>query len=160
MPADISAHVHRAHADGGGWSNLPQRLDSDWMSDAGDSCTHHSFYEYITFYVHPNTDLSPSQNQRGQHIPALVPSKKIGTLRDGAACKANMRSQNSCRSLSWVVIHATECADVCGYTFLSCFFFFLEQRWLLKYQSVLYASMKLQHQRPPPPFSHKNPRIL
>lgn len=77
MPADISAHTHHAHADSGGWSNLPRRLDSDWMSDAGDSCTHHSFYEYITFYVHPNTDLSPSQNQRGQHIPALVPSKKL-----------------------------------------------------------------------------------
>lgn len=44
----------------------PQRLVSDWMSDAADSCTPHIFYEYITFYVHPNTDLSSRENQRGQ----------------------------------------------------------------------------------------------
>ena len=85
-PANINARAHththththtRTHALAhcGGWSNLPRRLVSDWMSDAGDSCTHHSFYEYITFYVHPNTDLPSSGNQTGQTFTHRSPGK-------------------------------------------------------------------------------------
>lgn len=162
-------HTH-TQTQGGGWSRLPGRLVSDWMSDARDSCTHHSFYEYITFYVHPNTNLSSSENQAGQ-ASAHWSSGKLQlseTLRCGRQISTD---KNHGKSFSWVVIRSSTlteymcgylcvCSCVCGvYTAAFCLhFFFLKQRWFVKYQSVLFASMKTpQHQRLPlsPPRTQK-----
>lgn len=95
--AHTQTHTHR-----GGRSNFPGRLVSDWMSDAGDSCTHHSFYEYITFYVHPNTNLSSSGNQAGQALTHRLSGKL--ELSRSAVCKTNICSQKHCKSPSRVVI--------------------------------------------------------
>ena len=130
----------------------PGRLVSDWMSDAGDSCTHHGFYEYITFYVHPNTNLSSSQNQTGQTFTQRL-LQKIGTFfQSCAVCKTNICSQNKCKSSrlggnSNVVSDRActqMCVCVCVCVCARLIFFFL-QRWLMKYQSVLFASMKLHN---------------
>lgn len=65
-------HMHtHTHADARAYTPWrmvppPQRLVSAWMSDAADRCAPHIFYEYITFYVHPNTHLSSQEIQRGQ----------------------------------------------------------------------------------------------
>lgn len=116
------SHKHiqtHTHSHSRGQSNLPGRLVSDWMSDAGDSCTHHSFYEYITFYVHPNTDLSSSENQRGQTFT----HQSSGKLElSETSCKTNICSQNTCKSFSWAVIQTSSltervCRCLCPYFF-------------------------------------------
>lgn len=71
----MSAHTHTP-SERGGWSALPNQILSDWVSDAADSCTHHSFYEYITFYVDPNTNLSSSENQTGHTFTHWIPERE------------------------------------------------------------------------------------
>lgn len=68
-------HTHARMLTGEDGRASLRRLVSGWMSDAGDSCTRHGFYEYITFYVHPNTNLSPSENQTQQTFTHRFPGK-------------------------------------------------------------------------------------
>lgn len=76
---------------------------------------------------------------------------KIWTFRGAAAHETNIYRRRKSTSPSWVLM-------MCAQLFL------LKkkkkkttQRWLMKYQSVLYASVKLEHQRPPS--SHQNPWV-
>lgn len=93
-----------------------------------------AFYEYITFYVHPNTDLFPfAQNQRGHTFPRTLRKKKkkkkstnkldwqkieIKSLEVRAAGCSDKYVPSEKLHIS--TGNSSECADVCGYTFLSC----------------------------------------
>lgn len=66
----------RAHADSGGWPSLPRRLHSDWMSDAADSCTHHSvlwIHYLLCSSKHWFISLRPKSKRT--HVPALAKKK-------------------------------------------------------------------------------------
>lgn len=69
------------------------------------------------------------------------------------------------KSFSWVVNQAPHlqqyiCWCLCVLCLCPLFFFFFKDGWLVKYQSVLFASMKLHNIKVFPPHSHKNPGTL
>lgn len=72
---------------------------------------------------------------------------KIRTFRDAAMHEADICIRRKSKSPSWVPM-------MCAQMFLH---WKKNPRCLMKYQSVLCASMKLEHQRPP--FSHQNPWV-
>lgn len=164
-------HTH-TQTQGGGWSRLPGRLVSDWMSDARDSCTHHSFYEYITFYVHPNTNLSSSENQAGQ-ASAHWSSGKLQlseTLRCGRQISTD---KNHGKSFSWVVIRSSTlteymcgylcvCSCVCGvYTAAFCLhFFFLKAEMVRKISKCVICLHENSPTSKTSSVSPKNPKNL
>lgn len=164
-------HTH-TQTQGGGWSRLPGRLVSDWMSDARDSCTHHSFYEYITFYVHPNTNLSSSENQAGQASAHWSPGKLqlSETLRCGRQISTD---KNHGKSFSWVVIRSSTlteymcgylcvCSCVCGvYTAAFCLhFFFLKAEMVRKISKCVICLHENSPTSKTSSVSPKNPKNL
>lgn len=67
----------RAHADSRGCPASPGVSTQIGCQMLQTAALITAFYEYITFYVHPNTDLFPfAQNQRGHTFPRTLRRKK------------------------------------------------------------------------------------